>query len=184
MFFRPSYCANCGEKIERASWGILTSRRFCQVCESEYKGQDIIPRVIVGLGVVMGLLGLGGYLKSSQGVADIRTSSVQPRRLVEHQNDAKEPVVSDRQNSNAGATSTEEIADINRKSLETPSTANKEARGPIVRTVSSEPAYVCGAETKKGTPCSRRVKGNNRCFQHAGMPSMPALDESKIKGKR
>jgi len=35
-----------------------------------------------------------------------------------------------------------------------------------------EAVYYCGAQTKKGTPCSRRVKGGGRCWQHAGQPAM------------
>src|SRR4051812_35164589 len=64
MFFRPSFCAHCGEKIERSDWGVFSSRRFCQVCESEFKGVDLIPRVIVGAGVLAGVLGLGAYIRS------------------------------------------------------------------------------------------------------------------------
>jgi hypothetical protein len=29
-----------------------------------------------------------------------------------------------------------------------------------------EEVYICGARTKKGTPCSRRVHGAVRCWQH------------------
>ncbi|HEU0253699.1 MAG TPA: hypothetical protein VFR12_11755 [Pyrinomonadaceae bacterium] len=32
--------------------------------------------------------------------------------------------------------------------------------------------YICGARTKKGTPCSRRVRGPVRCWQHKGAPAM------------
>ncbi|HEY2866891.1 MAG TPA: hypothetical protein VGJ02_07355 [Pyrinomonadaceae bacterium] len=33
--------------------------------------------------------------------------------------------------------------------------------------------YYCGAATKKGTPCTRRVKrAGERCWQHQGMPAM------------
>jgi hypothetical protein len=28
------------------------------------------------------------------------------------------------------------------------------------------PATLCGAITKKGTPCRRRVRGGGRCYQH------------------
>ena len=42
-----------------------------------------------------------------------------------------------------------------------------------------EAKYYCGAETKKGTPCSRKVKGNVRCYQHEGMPAM--LPASKLR---
>jgi hypothetical protein len=48
------------------------------------------------------------------------------------------------------------------------------------RVESSEEVYFCGAETKKGTPCSRRVKGNTRCYQHKGMPAMLPPDKLKI----
>jgi len=35
-----------------------------------------------------------------------------------------------------------------------------------------EKVYTCGARTKKGTPCSRRVQGPVRCWQHKGLPRM------------
>jgi hypothetical protein len=34
--------------------------------------------------------------------------------------------------------------------------------------VTTEDVYICGRETKKGTPCSRRVHGPVRCWQHKG----------------
>ncbi|HEX9961513.1 MAG TPA: hypothetical protein VGB00_11305, partial [Pyrinomonadaceae bacterium] len=36
----------------------------------------------------------------------------------------------------------------------------------------TEAVYFCGAPTKKGTPCSRRVKGGGRCWQHAGQTAL------------
>jgi len=36
----------------------------------------------------------------------------------------------------------------------------------------TEEIYTCGARTKKGTPCSRRVHGPVRCWQHKGMVSI------------
>jgi hypothetical protein len=184
MFFRPNYCANCGEKIERANWGILTSRRFCQVCESEYKGQDLIPRAIVVLGVVLGLFGLGGYLRGDPAVSNSR-SSLHPPRFAERQSEATPPSrvpVAPRANG-AEATSSKGSPDIGGQREPVAGSGNL-ATEPVVRTVISEPSYICGAETKKGTPCSRRVKGNTRCFQHAGMPSMLAPGESKVSVKR
>lgn len=37
---------------------------------------------------------------------------------------------------------------------------------------------MCGARTKKGTPCQRRVRGTGRCWQHRGMMAM--LPASKL----
>ena len=45
----------------------------------------------------------------------------------------------------------------------------------------TEEVYLCGARTKKGTPCSRRVHGLVRCWQHKGMPAMLAPDKLRIK---
>jgi len=42
-----------------------------------------------------------------------------------------------------------------------------------------EAVYICGARTKKGTPCSRRVHGPVRCWQHKGMPAM--LPQEKLR---
>ncbi len=47
---------------------------------------------------------------------------------------------------------------------------------------SPERVYICGARTKKGTACSRRVKKSGiRCWQHQGMQAMkdeaPASDK-------
>jgi len=42
--------------------------------------------------------------------------------------------------------------------------------------------YICGARTKKGTPCRRRVHfAGERCFQHKGMPAIVSLEKLTIK---
>jgi hypothetical protein len=41
--------------------------------------------------------------------------------------------------------------------------------------------YICGARTKKGTPCSRRVHGPVRCWQHKGQPAMLPPDKLIVK---
>ena len=45
----------------------------------------------------------------------------------------------------------------------------------------ADDVYICGARTKKGTPCSRRVHGEVRCWQHKGMPAMLPTDKLRIK---
>ncbi len=45
----------------------------------------------------------------------------------------------------------------------------------------AEEVYSCGARTKKGTPCSRRVHGPVRCWQHKGMPAMLAQEKLRIR---
>ena|SRR6185436_19670063 len=47
-------------------------------------------------------------------------------------------------------------------------------------TVTVDDVYICGARTKKGTPCSRRVHGPVRCWQHKGLPSMVPVDKLRV----
>ena len=41
--------------------------------------------------------------------------------------------------------------------------------------------YTCGARTKKGTPCSRRVHGPVRCWQHKGERAMLPQEKLVVK---
>ena len=41
--------------------------------------------------------------------------------------------------------------------------------------------YTCGARTKKGTPCSRRVHGPVRCWQHKGAKAMLPPERLLVK---
>jgi len=48
-------------------------------------------------------------------------------------------------------------------------------------TTVEEKTYICGARTKKGTPCSRRVRGPVRCWQHKGAQAMLPLEKLVVK---
>ena len=54
--------------------------------------------------------------------------------------------------------------------------AGEEKGAPI-----EEAVYLCGARTKKGTACSRRVHGPVRCWQHKGMRPMLPQDKLAVK---
>jgi hypothetical protein len=49
-----------------------------------------------------------------------------------------------------------------------------------VNTIEAD-VYICGARTKKGMPCSRRVHGPVRCWQHKGMPAMLPQEKLLVK---
>ena len=53
--------------------------------------------------------------------------------------------------------------------------SNTNSSGPLIEEV----VYICGARTKKGTPCSRRVHQPGRCWQHKGMTAI--LPEEKLR---
>ena len=171
MLFRPKFCANCGEKIERTDWSVFTSRRFCPVCEIEFKGQELIPRAIVAGGLLIGLIGVGSYLKSGSS-NDVRTS-LTPRTLVERPISAALPAAAPAPRVEASPVAVPQVRETE--------TALPQVAPARPTTVVSEAQYFCGAETRKGTPCSRRVKGNVRCFQHIGMPAMVGADKLTAK---
>ncbi len=45
----------------------------------------------------------------------------------------------------------------------------------------SDAVYMCGARTKKGTPCSRRMHEPVRCWQHKGMKAMLPPEKLIVK---
>lgn len=176
MLYRPNFCANCGEKIDRVEWGWLTSRRFCPVCESVFKGQDLIPRVIVFSGIAIGVLGIGTWWKSGKPASGV--SLTRSQQFVDSERGVPElpkPAERDTLAPTAQPTPLRHLAaSVNSNQPPAP------ARPPIAPTEVSPPQYFCGAETKKGDPCSRRVKGNIRCYQHVGMPAMLSADKLRV----
>jgi hypothetical protein len=62
--------------------------------------------------------------------------------------------------------------------------ANNPTRSSALNNIETrdEAAYICGARTRKGTPCRRRVHAaGERCYQHKGMPAMVSLEKLTIK---
>ena len=59
--------------------------------------------------------------------------------------------------------------------VNTPATQNS-ASTPVT----VDEVYICGARTKKGTPCSRRVHGPVRCWQHKGAPAMLPAEKLRV----
>ena len=177
MVFRPNFCANCGEKIERAEWGVWTSRRFCYVCESEFKGHDLIPRFVVGVGIAIGIFGFGSYLKSGPTAPD---PIGRPRSIASKGVQEKKPsnVEIARDQRTIGQPRAEPVAIKGQE--KDPIEQQNAPSVPVAKPVVAEKGYFCGAETKKGTPCSRRVKGKVRCFQHQGMQAMLAAEKLRI----
>ena len=177
MFYKPNFCCGCGEKIQRSEWGILTSRRFCDVCAIENQGHEWMQRVAVVLAFLVGLFGFGSYLKSGMMFAPaalnrpeqisvpVSETSLKPsRRTVPEES---------RILGSPGISSEDQTLRLNSG----PRAPTKEQ--PARQTIASDgPVYYCGAMTKKGKPCARRVKTKGRCWQHVGQPSALASHTS------
>ena len=182
MLYKPKYCCHCGEEIERINWGLLTSRRFCELCETEYKIYDWIPRVFIGVGFFFIITGLGFYWQKPEKPLNIATHQIvsnktQSNKNLANENDSSQlsesgnvkDLEKTQQSTSANQQLTKaQIAVLNQK-------AQQQAQiKPIEnqQTAVSETTYFCGAQTKKGTPCTHRVRGGGRCFQHVGQPAI------------
>jgi hypothetical protein len=153
MLYRPKFCSECGERIERAEWRLTTSRQYCDLCSTEHPIMNRIPLLSVA---ICGLLLIVGARTAFFGGAG------DPQPLVSQpvQNDSKA-------RSLRSQPSNSKRHDVSEAALE----SRGNASNPAVERVTNkdEPVdavYYCGAPTKKGTPCSRRVKTKGYCWQH------------------
>jgi len=171
MPYKPKYCCQCGEPIERTYWTLLTSRRFCELCETDYKLEDWIPRAIFAVGILFGLFGMGMFLQKAE----------KPLNLVSsNSTNINKSLVNNQVSVNANAQSFAKLQETNHVPEQLPSKSTITAIKQNLKTqkVENQPSaapeivYFCGAETKKGMPCSRRMKGGGRCWQHTGKAAM------------
>ncbi len=168
MFYHPHFCCHCGEKIVRAKWTPLTSRRFCEFCAIEQKQHDLIPRAAAVVLVLFGAAGIMAYLGGGSSPRDPSRAKIrQPKN--EPVPEAGRPQTPDSTRPNVSPLPVTTAGD---PPSETPASNTKQRGGQ--RDSSTEPVYHCGAMTKKGTPCTRRVKLPGRCWQHPGQPAMNA----------
>lgn len=180
MIFRPSYCANCGDKIEREEWFLWTSRRFCQVCESEFKGQDLIPRFIIVIGILASVVGFGSYLRNGTGSDPTVTRQTKNGSEPPHASLTANAAKTATTNGNSVASQMNKGTDAIPPAPRSLADMQPSKSIAGVKTDNEIANYYCGAQTKKGTPCTRRVKGNVRCYQHTGMPAMLPPDKLKV----
>ena len=191
MLYRPKYCCSCGEAIERTEWRVFTSRRFCELCETEHVLADWSGRLAGLILVLVGLIGFGGYLLSPAERIEIRRPnssllSLKPNaaeagssaNAANRADDGKHGPAADRSPvGEAPVANPPESREV---------TSGKTSRGPVVngrtQMAASEPVFYCGAETKKGAPCSRKVKGGGRCWQHKGRKAVLPKEKLLIKG--
>ncbi len=173
MLYRPDFCCSCGEKVDRIEWHIWTSRRFCELCQTEHQFDEWLPRILGAFFMILGLTGLGSLLRESRpdiagdpvGVALRRAASgrVLPADGVPESTVYK----------------VEEPPELPVAQAPPPNETGGEMRPDGA--ADEEPVYYCGALTKKGTPCTRKVKGGGRCWQHKGM-SPPAAQKDDPNG--
>lgn len=186
MFYTPNFCCECGDKIERDNWKLTTSRKFCENCETEYKFQKWIPASALAAGVIGIVFSFGSYLKTPEKSANLLAKTSAAQASNKNQDSTNQ---SDKQNSASAnvQTITQKAETGNNAAPPRPSLATatpsalKQNASPGGQDSAQEAIYICGAQTKKGTACLRRVKGGGRCWQHTGQPAILPPDKLIIR---
>ena len=184
MLYKPTYCCDCGDKIDRTEWNLLTSRRFCDLCSTEHSFDDWFGRLAAAGFLLIGVFGLGAYFSAGEKSIEIARSG--KPALKANSNRQSERIVANpkRPGKNdvyglKGATNVE-TKPYPARSIVVPEVERNTPKRRVQK-VTSEPVYFCGAKTKKGSPCSRRVRGGGRCWQHEGKHAILPKKDLLIK---
>ena len=154
--YRPNFCAECGERLTRKGWRALLRARFCGDCVRRLGRNGWVKAIATISIVAVSAFAVGRYLRPQA-----------PPLLI--QRAANSPLSDMPVNLNDSARAANSI---------------KPNAGALNSLAADDNAYICGARTKKGTPCHRRVHAaGERCFQHKGLPAMLPLDKLVVKSK-
>lgn len=146
--YRPNFCAECGERVLRARWHVWTSRRFCATCARRFRRKNFLARLALASAIACAGFLLGRLASPAPPPLTIERGTL---NLASPPGGQATPP-SDGAGRSAGPKH-ETIYGPDGTDAERP-------------TDPSEIVSICGARTKKGTPCQRRVRGTGRCWQH------------------
>ncbi|MDQ6788216.1 MAG: hypothetical protein M3033_15535 [Acidobacteriota bacterium] len=186
MSYKPKYCCQCGEKVERTNWRLWTNRRFCQLCETDYGVSDWIQKISFVVLFLIAIVGVGNLWRKPEKELVVTSNQTASNLSNANKNVAVQPNPSQNSNS-ASVQSTVPTKEVNSAVQTKQATAllkqnetgkQFEGQSPTAQEI----IYFCGARTKKGTPCTRRVKNGGRCWQHIGQPAM--LPQDKLVASR
>ena len=156
---RPNFCAECGERLTRKGWRALIRARFCRDCVRRLGRSGLVKPIAIVSIVAVSAFAVGRYLRPPA-----------PPLLIQR---AANSPLSDMPVKPKDSARVANQGDSTRRNAET-----------LNPPPADDQAYICGARTKKGTPCHRRVHAaGERCFQHKGMPAMLPLDKLVVKSK-
>jgi len=154
--YRTNFCVECGERLARGGWRAWIGARFCVECGRRL-GRN-------GLAKPIAIIAIVGVLAFALG-RSLRPTA--PPLLI--QRAANSPL------SDLPVSLNDSLRTANRKD------GNPKNSSQIVSSA-DDPVYICGARTKKGTPCHRRVHtAGERCFQHKGMSSLLPLSKLVVR---
>ena len=149
------FCVECGQPLLQ-KWRRLANRNLCKDCRRRNSKLNT-GSLFAGIAVVAVIaFGLGRYMRPAP-----------PPLII--QRSANSPLADD------------SISLTLAPNVDRDASAKQDLTASGVRT-GDESAYICGARTKKGTPCRRRVHfAGERCFQHKGLPAILPLEKLALR---
>lgn len=152
---RPNFCVECGERLTRKGWRAWFGGRFCGRCAGRLGNYPLARWLTMVVVIACSAFALGRYLRPAAPPLIIQRAANSPLSDLPVNPDSVTNVAGSGSASRQGASNAGTVDD---------------------------PVYLCGARTKKGTPCRRRVHfAGERCYQHKGMPAMVPLEKLIVK---
>jgi hypothetical protein len=149
----PNFCSECGSRLSRKGWRLWMAGGLCDNCVRRIGSRRRRTLIIVA-SIALASFAFGRYLRPSPPPLIIQRMANSP------------------------------LSDLPVNVNESATAANRKQNGSLnaTRDPQDDAVYICGARTKKGTACRRRVHfAGERCFQHKGMPAMVPIEKLTIK---
>jgi hypothetical protein len=162
-----NYCAECGARLKTKGWRAWLNGNFCKDCAHRLgRTGRARPLAVIAI-IIIAAFALGRYLRPGAPPLIIeRTANSPLSDLPVNLNDTAKPARGNAKSQNEGTQASDDPS--------TRPTANPESADDVV--------YLCGARTKKGTPCQRRVHfAGERCYQHKGKPAILPPEKLIVK---
>jgi hypothetical protein len=151
-----TFCMDCGERLASKGWRVRLGRPLCDRC-AQRLGMLSLFRPLLAAGILAVIaFTIGKYPRPAPPPLIIQRAANSP--LSDLPVNMNDPARVDPRAHSATVDTKQNVAPAD------------------------EVVYICGARTKKGTPCHRRVHAaGERCFQHKGMPSLVPLSKLVIR---
>ena len=162
-----NYCAECGARLKKKGWRAWLKGSLCEDCARRLgKASVARPLTVIAI-VIIASFAFGRYLRPAPPPLIIERAANSPLSDL--------PIsLSDTAKSGSRNTNSQSELPQNSDNQSARKTANPGSTDDVV--------YLCGARTKKGTPCHRRVHfAGERCYQHKGKPAILPPEKLIVK---
>ena len=147
-----NFCFECGEPLSRKGWRARLGGKLCADCRQRLGSLARARPLVVIIVVAVVAFTLGKHMQPSPPPLIIQRAANSPLTDAPVNPSGSKP------------------------------TARQSGGSDLQAMTTDEAVYICGARTRKGTPCHRRVHAaGERCFQHKGMPAMLPPEKLKIE---